>query len=332
MGDFGEELRQTSEMAQWAATQARRAVELAQSGGADAAAAARIQQEHQEMQREIRDLRNVLSSMRMDRIGGGNGTPDIQRIENIPGERTPFDMLVEIPIDANDTSIKQGTITVSMEGPFVAVARYCTFLSQYQFQRKDPESNDVGTFIGRSNGRFRPIHSAADFNDGLLPGDVTRLVAFPGNGAPSYASPSNHSPYRSMETDFRCMVRKQDSGFPRSNVAVPSTFWTTFVNSPFQLGALDFYPRASVIEFSIQPQHTNNPRAGNLIGYGAGGVFPYVDSQYDHHEGIADPLDPRLAPGDNDPVTRLPKGVLIIGLHGYRITQPPGAVLNLANV
>lgn len=325
------ELQQIRERADWAAGAARQAYALAERNG-DRAGMEAIAREHQDFRRELTGLANILAGLKMERIGGTNGDPNVQRIENIPGTRVPFDMLVEIPIPANSTDPVQGTITVSMEGPFVAEARMCTFLSQYSFTRTDPDTQQVTSFLGRTNGRFRPIHSAADHNDALLMAETTRVVAMPGTGAPSYASPSNHAPARSMEGDFRVTVRKQDDGFPRSNISVPSTFWTTYVNSPFELAALDFFPRASIIEFTVTPQHINNPSAGNLQLYGAGGVFPFIGAQFDHHEGIQDPLDAGLIAGDPDPITRLPKGVLIIGFRGYRIFQAPGAVVNIASI
>ena len=325
------ELEQIRQQANWAAGAARQAYEAARSAG-NQPAMEQIVADHRRMGAELQGLASLVAGLKMERIGGTNGDPNVQHIENIPGTRVPFDMLVEIPIDAGSTEAKQGTITVSMEGPFVAEARMCTFLSQFSFQRTDPESAQVTTFLGRSNGRFRPIHSAADHNDSLLMPETQRVVAFPGTGAASYASPSNHAPYRTMEGDFRVMVRKQDDGFPRSNISVPSTFWTTYVNSPFELAALDFFSRASIIEFTVTPQHINNPSAGNMQTYGAGGVFPFLGAQFDHHEGIMDPLDNTLVAGDPDPITRLPKGVLIIGFRGYRIFQAPGAVVNLASV
>lgn len=291
-----------------------------------------IRAEHRRIQQQMTDLGQALQALRTERIGGGSGNPDIQRIENIPGRRVPFDFLVEIPINANDPAIQQGTITVSQEGPFVATSRYATFLSRFEFERIDPETQERATFDGRSNGRFRPIHSSWDMEDGRLPAEVQRILAMPGTGAPSYASPSNHSPYRTMEGDFRIEVKNQGSGYPRSNITVPSTFWTTQVNSPFALGALDFFARAEVIEFEVSPQHLNNPAAGNLSGYGAGGVFPFVDAQFDHHEGIDDREDGAVGEGDPDPITRLPNGILIIGFHGFRIIQPPGAVAQLGTV
>ena len=325
------ELEQIRQQANWAAGAARQAYDAARAAG-NQPAMEQIVAEHRRMSGELQGLANLVAGLKMERIGGTNGDPNVQRIENIPGTRVPFDMLVEIPIDAGSTDARQGTITVSMEGPFVAEARMCTFLSQFSFQRTDPESAQVTTFLGRSNGRFRPIHSAADHNDSLLMSETQRVVAFPGTGAASYASPSNHAPYRTMEGDFRVMVRKQDDGFPRSNISVPSTFWTTYINSPFELAALDFFPRASIIEFTVTPQHINNPSAGNMQTYGAGGVFPFLGAQFDHHEGIMDPLDATLVAGDPDPITRLPKGVLIIGFRGYRIFQAAGAVVNLASV
>ncbi|HET6494209.1 MAG TPA: hypothetical protein VFH61_02455, partial [Thermoleophilia bacterium] len=276
------------------------------------------------------DLGNVLAALKQSG-GGGNGSPDIQRIENVPGRRVAFDELVAIKIDANDTSVRTGTITISQEGPFVAVARYASFLSQYSFEVKQQDGS-IANFLGRTNGRWRPVHSASDMMDAFLPADTQRLVAFPGTGAPSYSSPALHAPARSMEFDARITMLNQGSAFPRSNIPVPSSFYSTYINSPFQLAALDFFARADVIEFRVQPQHVNNPNSGNLFGFGAGGVMPFSDAQFDHHEGIADPENLLIQPGDPDPVTRLPEGILLIGLHGYRIIQPPGAVVNLGSV
>lgn len=325
------ELRQIAETANWAAAAARKALEDAKQNN-DRTAYDQVVREHREMQGEIHRLANILSGLKMERIGGANGDAAVQRIENIPGERVPFDMLVEIPIPAGSTELVNQTFTVSMEGPFVAEARMCTFLSQYRFQRLDPVTAQITSFLGRTFGRFRPISSATDHNDALLMAETSRVVAFPGTGNPSYASPSNHAPARSMQGDFRIKVLKQDSGFPRSNITVPSTFWSTYINSPFPLAALDFFPRASVVEISVTPMHISNPNAGNLQGYGAGGVFPYLDSQFDHHEGIMDPLDNTLIAGDPDPITRNPAGILIIGFRGFRIQQPQGAVVNLSSV
>lgn len=333
-GPASPEMDQIRRTAEWAAQEARRAAEQAQASGSNIdQAVAQVRREHELVMQNLTDLSNVLASLQTNRIGGGSGNPDVQRIEDIPGRRVPFDLLTEINIAANDTSIRTGTSTISQTGPFVAVARYCAFLSQYTFSFRDPETGDtLPTFLGRSNGRFRPIHSAGDVMDAILPADVQRIVAFPGTGDASYSSPALHAPYRTMEFDARIEIKEQGSGYPRSNIPVPSPFWTTFINSPFPLGALDFYARAEVIQYSVQPQHVNNPRSGNLFGFTAGGIFPFSDAQFDHHEGINDPENPAVGEDDPDPVTRIPTGVLIIGQHGYRIIQPPGAVTQAGSV
>lgn len=307
---FLQEQQRIRQAAEFAAGTARRADERVTS----------LQREHDTLLQALKQMDQTLGAIQ--KIGGGSGNPDIQRIENIPGRRVPFDMVTEISIAANDTSLRTGTFTVSQEGPFVVVARMATFLSQYTFQ-----DASGAAFLGRSNGRWRPIHSASDIMDAALPADVQRVVAFPGTGAPSYSSPALHAPYRSMEFDARIKMINQGASFPRSNIPVPSPFWTTFINSPFQLGALDFFARADVVEFQVQPQHVSNPNAGNLAGFGTG-PFPFSDAQFDHHEGINDTEDPDAEDGDPDPITRLPNGTLVLVLHGYRIIQPPGAVVN----
>jgi hypothetical protein len=126
-----------------------------------------------------------------------------------------------------------------------------------------------------------------------------------------------------MEFDALIEMLNQGAAYPRGNIPVPSAFWTADINTAFQLGALDFFERGEVIQFKVTPTHANNPAAGNLSGYGAGGVYPFLDSQYDVPEGINDQQSPNIT---TDPVQRLPDGILTIGLHGFRIVQPPGPV------
>jgi hypothetical protein len=97
----------------------------------------------------------------------------------------------------------------------------------------------------------------------------------------------------------------------------------TDTNDPFPLAALDFFERGETLQWLVKPTHPNNPFYGNVSSFGTGGTFPFLDSQYDVHEGILDQED--LA-ATTDPVTRLPDGLLIIGFHGFRIIQPPGTV------
>jgi len=254
-------------------------------------------------------------------VSGGQN-PDIQRIENIPGRRVPFDYLVDIPIGPNITSVQQGTITISQEGPFVATCRYAAFLSQYQFERTD-DTGAKTVFSGRSNGRYRPIHSVCDFNDGQIVSEVVQSTPFPGTGAPHVASPSNSSPFRTMEGDYRIKFENAGSSYPRSNIEVPSPFWMQGCNEPFPLPALDFFERGEVLTFKVLPTHANNAAYGNVFGFGSPSPsYPFKESQWDAVEGIS---DPNVAGVTEDPIVRAPNGVLTIGFAGYRIMQPPGA-------
>lgn len=207
----------------------------------------------------------------------------------------------------------------------VCTCRYATFLSAFAFEVRDPEDPGVvDNFNGRSFGRYRPIHSAWDLNDGQPYSEVVQAAAFPGTGAPHVASPSNASPFRTMEPDFRIRFENAGSSFPRSNIEVPSSFWTTEINSPFMLGALDVFERGEVLTFKVLPLHPNNPAFSNILGFGAPNpAFPFVDSGWDAVEGVSDPNV--VAAAAVDPVTRVQDGILTIGFHGYRIVQPAGA-------
>lgn len=296
---------------------ARRAMAEAQRIGAGQAA---VVQQLAQLIENGNQLNKALTQMAMQRTGGN---PTLQYVENIPGRRVPFDMLVDIPIAAGLMSETQGSITINQDGPFVAVARYATFVSQYQFRYTDPTTGDNSDFNGRSYGRYRPIHSAWDLNDGIPRSEVVQAVAAPGAGQPHIISPSNASSFRSMQADFR--IRTENAGFayPRSNLEVPSSFWTKQIQSPFNLAALDVFERGEVITFRVLPLHPNNPQYGNIQSFtGPGNNWPFLASQFDAIEGINDEVD---AEADTDPITRLPNGVLTIGFHGYKIIQPPGA-------
>lgn len=272
------------------------------------------------LQGESEQMRSLIARMQ---VSGQCGDPKIQRIENIPGRRVPFDLLVDIPIPANQQGTIQGSFTISQEGPFVAVARMATLLSAYQYSVVD-DTGAVSSFNGRSFGRYRPIHSAWDLNDGRPHVDVYMASAAPGTGAPSITSPSNTSPFRSMEGDFRVLCRNAGSSFPRSNIEVPSPFWTKSINEPWELGALDFMERGEVYTFEILPLHPNNPAYGNINGFSSlNANWPYLGSQYDAVEGVSDAARAGYT-GTVDPVTRNPAAILTIGFHGYRIVQAPG--------
>lgn len=263
-------------------------------------------------------------------------------------------MVVDIPIAADTTSTREGSVTISQEGPFVAVRRMATFQSALEYQVTD--GSVVSRFTGRSYGRYRPIHSVCDYNDSQHNATANAsqwwLAAFTSPGAAATVPlpgaalglPSNFSSFRTMEFDGRISVINAGSSYPRQNISIPSAFWAQECNSPVTLGALDFFERGEVLTVRVQPNHVNNPPAGNIDGdavfprrtapaAGTGG-WPFVEGQYDAHEGIAT-ADPatlgQAAPSEllpallaTDSVSRLPAGILTIAWEGYRIIQPSG--------
>jgi len=308
------DLTQVARSAQFAAATARQALELAQNDGLA------TKRQLAEIVKQNQQLQQTLAQLSMQRTGG---MPSLQYIENIPGRRVPFDMLVNVAIAGTATAQQEGSIIVSQDGPFVAVSRFAAFLSQHSFQYIDPATGNKSIFNGRSYGRWRPIHSAWDLNDGQPHSEVLQSVAFPGAGQPHIISPSNASSWRTMQPDFRIVMENAGFAFPRANLDVPSAFWTKQINSPFPLGALDFFERGETMTFKIQPQHPTNPSYGNVDGFtGASNAWPFLASQFDAVEGISDPT---VTDVTTDPVTRLNNGILVIGFHGYRIIQPPGA-------
>lgn len=304
------DLQNLVKSANYAATTARQALDMAQTD----------RRHLVELTANAQKLAQTMAQVSAQRTGGN---PALQYVENIPGRRVPFDELVAIPIGANITSELQGSITINQDGPFVAVSRYAYFLSQYTFQYTDPDSGTPTIFNGRSFGRWRPIHSAWDLNDGIPRSEVVQAVPAPGAGAPHIISPSNASAFRTMQQDFSIRVENEGTAYPRSNLYVPSAAWTNQINSPFMLGALDVFERSEVITFKVQPLHPNNPAYGNVQSFtGPSDAWPFLASQWDAIEGINDQIQGSVTA---DPVARLPAGILYIGMHGYKILQPPGA-------
>lgn len=296
--------------------------QLAQSAAYGARAGRENSQSIAEMRKEFQGLAQMLSRVQIQK---SSGDPNIQRVENIPGRRTPMTMLVDIAIPASDTGVKQGSITVNQEGVFIATARMATLQSTYAYTVTPVGGGAAASFYGRSYGRYRPIHSAWDLNDGRPVCQVAMGgLAFPGTGAPFIASPSNLAPFRSMEGDFRIRFTNAGASMPRSNLEVPSTFWTKNIVEPFPLACLDFFERGEVMQFRVAPQHANNPEFGNLTGFAANPNFPFAGSQWDAIEGIDDSIQ-ELGTQTTDPVTRVPNAILTIGFEGYLIQQPAGA-------
>jgi len=320
MGQFEQIVADLRNQAGYAAGQARAAAEKASAVEGNVAL---VRQGQDRMARDIQNLADAMQGIKAGGIGGGNTNAHVRYIEKIPGRRIPFDFMVSIVIGSNTISEQQGTRTVSQDGPFVGVARLAAFQSAFQFSRRDPVTQEQAAFQGRSFGRFRPVHSAWDLNDGQAGYQPITGIAAPGTGAAIVASPSNHSSFRTMEFDGVITMLNQGAAFPRSNDPIPSAWYTDSIVSPFQLGAMDFFERGETVQWKVTPSHVNNPPAGNLSGYAAGGLYPFLGSQYDVQEGINDPLNPAAT---SDPITRLPDGILYLAMHGFRIIQPPGPV------
>jgi len=303
---------------------------------------------------EVSQLKNELGGMRamMERMSiERSRTPDVYRIEDIPGRRIPWVVVFDIPIDANVTSVQPVSQPISQEGPFVCLRRWGVFQSAYEFQTTDSQGN-VARINGRSYGRYRPIHSVCDINDSQHSTDAAYWyyqsllnAAAPGDPLPSgtLALPSNASGFRTMEFDGRIGLQVAGSTMPRQNEPIPSAFWTSEQNGPVTLGALDFFTQGEVITARVSPLHANNPAAGNVAGdavlpnvQGGGPVagWPFGAGQFDVHEGIATPGASTLGGADpnlptllaTDSVERLPVGILTLALEGYRIIQVAGAI------
>lgn len=324
MASFEQIISNLQQQAGFAVSQAKQAAEAVRGLQGDTALI------RQAMDRQTRDLQNVANALQgvqgsggSPSYGNGNVSDHVRFIESIPGRRIPFDLACSIPIGSAQIAETQGTKTISQDGPFVAVARMAIFQSAFQFALRDPSTQAQAGFQGRSFGRYRPVHSAWDLNDGQPGPQPSQALAFPGTGAPIYASPSNHSSFRTMEFDGLIEMLNQGAAYPRSNEPIPSAFWTDAINSPWQLGALDFFERGETIQWKVRPTHVNNPPAGNVAGFAAGGLYPFLSSQFDVHEGVSDPINQVAT---TDPITRLPDGILIVALHGFRIIQPPGPV------
>jgi len=283
--------------------------------------------------------------------GNMTGRPGTIRIEDIPGRRVPFTLLVRINVENNSVSRSESSVSISQEGPFVAVKRMAIFQSAYEFRTTDPGTGAVARFSGRSFGRYRPVSSSWDLNDSQHNAvadsatwwlnAITNPSIVIGSALPGavLGQPSSMSSFRTMEFDGLIEVINAGSSYPRQNIPVPSAFWSKSINSPWDLGALDFFERGEVLTVRAQPLHVNNPPTGNVDGDcvfpqtgNRGTGYPFLAGQYDSHEGICTPGAATL--GDDNPVLpnvlatdsvqRLPDGILTLGWEGYKIIQPIG--------
>ena len=285
------------------------------------------QQDSAAQAEEVAKLKGVIEGMKITGSAGVAGRPDMLTIENIPGRRIPFDVTVQISVPANLSGTVTGTYTLSMDGPFVAVARYATFISTYTFQVSDGQN--ITRYVGRSWGRQRPISSVTDIMDGMTgwnEAGIYNLQAVEGcdeeEVSPNpvvLARPTNRSPFRTM--GFDGYVSLKNSVYPRQNQQVPTSLWAPGFTQNQQLPVLDYFEKGEIIEFEIEPLHVNNPAAGNIQAFL--GSMPYLAGQYDGHEGIGY-TSWACDPGTADVITRRPDGILVVGLLGFRILQPPG--------
>lgn len=99
----------------------------------------------------------------MCKAWGGNGYVSLN---DIPGRFIPYDFFVDIPIADGVTAEQSNTLYVTMDGPFVAVKRFAIFRSDLQFRYTDLEG-DTTAYVGRTQGRFRPVTSSTDILDAV---------------------------------------------------------------------------------------------------------------------------------------------------------------------
>jgi hypothetical protein len=287
-----------------------------------------VYKDQQAMQQHMATWKSNVAGMGISSsIGAGTGRPDLLRIEDLPGTRIPFDIVIEIAIESNLTSPVTGTYTLSMDGPFVAVSRYATFMSSFTFQVLVEQQSS--TYVGRSWGRQRPISSVLDVMDAMqgdtkIPMQTEDNYICPGSPPPVAAQviPNNKSPFRTMEWDGFIELRNQV--YPRQSSQVPSSLWAPGWNQMLQLPVLDYFEKGTIIEFLVEPSHVNNPRSGNIQA--VLGSMPYLDGQYDAVEGISYPSYACEA-GVSDVIQRQPDGILYVGLLGFKILQPTGVAV-----
>lgn len=294
-------------------------------------------------------IADVIKGMDVTRIGGGGGGgggsgrahgPVIKSwgsfsnisLDQVPGKAMPYEMTCDIKIDAGATDVRQGSIQNNTDGPFVAVGRYAIFRSLATFTHQDAQT----AFLGRTNGRFRPISSALDTQDvlkafdqlsqymppmlgavikaddtiipvfnpiGVNPGSVdgtNTLPNFPGTARPYVASPSNASPYRSMGFDGLIAYETKGSNYRRSwkEAGVPSHFWEI----QRELACYDVFEPAETIVFNVTPLHPNNPEFGNIQSLGV------INAAYDFNE--------NTGAANNNPFP--------VGVYPYRASQYDG--------
>ena len=219
-------------------------------------------------------------------------------LDAIQGRFVPYDLFVEIPIANGSTTALQGTLKVSMEGPFVAARRYAVFLSRAVYEVTFLNGTKA-TFKGRTNGRFRGVASNTDVSDAIAAFDqvnqyqptylnavydgaaiipaqnpvgvnqnstdpTNMLPNFPGTGRPLVVSPLSMSGGRSMTFDGTIAIQPQGAQFNRQNIPVPSSLWSDNFNGPVDLSCYDVFEPSEELLVTVNPLHVNNPPFGNI--------------------------------------------------------------------
>jgi len=242
---------------------------------------------------------------------------DMKYVDSIPGKRVAFDHVASIPVAADSPGPYSQSIYVTPDGYFVATHRYATFLSEFTFQ-VTTEGRETAQFQGRSNGRYRPVHSSCDLLDAQ--GGWSRPIgaASPGTGIWQVESQTNRSGFRTMQFDGLLEIIVRDSDYRRQSNPVPTSLWAPGFSGIQELPVPDVFRPGTTIEINLQANHTNNPQAGNIQG--VVGSLPYLDGQFDGHEGIG--YAAAVQAEVSDAVTRRPDGIFVCGFLGYRILSP----------
>jgi len=295
-------IEQLYAQANGAAALARQSIEASQ----------KVAQTMQNVMVQMANQNKLLASIASGKRG------DVQRIEDLPGKRIPFDVIIEIPIGANQTGPFSQPYTVSPDGPFVAVTRSATFLSALTFQVQEAGTNNVTTYQGRSYGRYRPISSVLDLMDAQQGHNNPAAIASPGTFQTQLTSKTDKSGFRTMA--WNGTIQVSNTNFKRQSQAVPSSLWAPGFEGSMQLPVLDFYNIGETIEVVAQSNHVNNPPFGNIQTIT--GALPFLSGQYDSQEGIG--YAAGINAGQSDLITRQPDGILIVCLSGFRITSVPG--------
>lgn len=190
---------------------------------------------------------------------------------------------------------------------------------------------------------FTPIANPVGINP--VSTDPTNMLPnFPGTGRPLVVSPLSMSGGRSMHFDGTIAIEPQGAQFRRQNIPVPSSLWSDGFNGPVDLSCYDVLEPGEEVIVRVNPLHINNPAYGNINGLVAlnndytydpatgvaandplpVGNWPFLQGQFDGHEGINDETLIGDTSVDVDRVVRVFDGTLIVGYMGFRIISAPG--------